>query len=244
MNLPNFDYEKKLWKKGLKYIGGIDEVGRGSFAGPVVAGCVVFDSIIYESIGKLPFKIDDSKKLTNRQRGIAAPWIKKHSLSWGIGKASVTLINKIGISKATQVAMRKAVNNANIKLKSENIEYLLLDAFYLPFMHGLPKGNVKINGVKHKKDGYYLISKAKSKQLAVINGDEKSVSIAAASIIAKVYRDALMKRIGDRKPYKKYDWINNKGYGSKRHRDTILRFGITRYHRKQFVQSFFNSTNN
>lgn len=246
MVLPNFNYEKKLWRMKFEYIGGIDEVGRGCFAGPVVAGVVVFRagpefrSPVLDAWGNEVF-INDSKKLTPDRRKKASVWIKKNALCWGVGEASSFLINRTGIVKATRVAMRRAVASANQKLLDKNIEYLLLDAFYLPFIRGLPKNrDKKIKGVKRQKDGFSVIN-SKSKQLAIIKGDQKSLSIAAGSIIAKVYRDSLMERIGKRSFYRKYDWVNNKGYASKKHREAIRKYGITKYHRKQFVRTYLNN---
>src|SRR3990167_2945198 len=193
MNLPDFYFERKLQKIGYKYIAGVDEVGWGCFAGPVVAGCVVFSAgpvgSSSRSISSLklagtqrdslrfrhPSLINDSKKLTSKQREIADKWIKKNVLAYGIGEASVTQINKLGIKKATEIAFRKAVVFANLRLKTQDhksyvISYLLVDAFYIPYVRGLRRRNQK----------------------AIIKGDAKSISIAAASIIAKVYRDKLM----------------------------------------------------
>ncbi|MFV1917372.1 MAG: ribonuclease HII [Patescibacteria group bacterium] len=213
---PSYYFEKKLWSKGIEFIAGADEVGRGCFAGPVVAAVVAF-APDYE----LGERIDDSKKLTYLQRTIAEKWIKKNVLTWGVGEASTALINRLGMGKATKVAFRKAVKAANLKLKVQNekLEYLLIDAFYVPYLRSFPR----------------------SKQLAITKGDGKSISIAAASIVAKVYRDSLMEKIGNHSRYKKYDWENNKGYGTKNHQEAILNYGITGYHRKQFVDTFLNN---
>src|SRR3989304_7239774 len=100
---PKFHFEKTLRKIGYKFIAGADEVGRGCFAGPVVAGCVVFSQLC-------PFpediRIDDSKKLTPKQREKAEMWIKQNALVWGIGKAPASMINRIGMGQATKVAFR------------------------------------------------------------------------------------------------------------------------------------------
>lgn len=214
--MPDFVYERSLWQKGIKLVAGCDEVGRGCFAGPVVAGCVVFSpNTIYTLQGASlkGVKINDSKKLTPSQRTKAAVWIKRNALSWGIGETSAALINKIGIVKATNRAFRLAVRNTNSK-----IGYLLIDAFYIPFVIGLRRKNQK----------------------AIIKGDEKSVSIAAASIIAKVYRDNLMATLS--KNHKVYGWEENKGYGTKKHREAIKKYGLTKYHRKQFVETYIKKS--
>ena len=103
MNRCDFSYEKVAWKQGYKIIAGVDEVGRGCFAGPVVAGCVVFSR---DTKYKIPdtISIDDSKKLRPREREISARWVKKNAVSWGMGESSTALINRIGMGKATKVA--------------------------------------------------------------------------------------------------------------------------------------------
>lgn len=218
MTLPDFSFEKKLHKKGLRIIAGIDEVGRGCFAGPVVAGCVVFsagaqwDSLHFRH-PQNPVVINDSKKLSSNQREIADKWIRKNALAWGIGQASVNQINKLGIKKASEIAFRMAIKNCKVQ-----IDYLLIDAFYIPYVKGLRRRNQK----------------------AIIKGDTKSVSIAAASIIAKVYRDRLMTELGKKPKFRKYKWAKNKGYGTIEHRKAIKKYGSTRQHRKQFVETWLS----
>ena len=236
---PDFRFEKKLWKKGFKFVAGCDEVGRGCFAGPVVAGCVVFSQKTVSTLQGLPLKgvrIDDSKKLTAHQRENAGNWIKENCVAWGVGLGSVAEINRVGMTKATNSAFRRAIKAINKKLNS-GVEYLLIDAFYIPYIRGLRVG--KKNGIKDRKKP--KISKGTSRQLAIINGDEKSVSIAAASIIAKVYRDKLMTNLS--KQYKKYGWDKNKGYGTKHHCDALIKFGETTHHRKKFVESYLFGKN-
>jgi len=205
---PNFRVEKKLWKR-FTYVAGVDEVGRGCFAGPVVAGCVVFaqHSQIPRSV-----RIDDSKKITPRQREKGAKWIKENATSWGVGEVSTSVINRLGMAKATKTAFRKSVSEARKRL-GKSIDYLLIDAFFIPYVRGNPKG----------------------RQMAIVAGDEKSLSIAAASMIAKVYRDRIMLKLGKKPKFKKYGWGRNKGYGTKAHQLAIKKYGITRYHRKDFV---------
>jgi ribonuclease HII len=207
MKIPNFSFEKNIWKKH-KFVAGVDEVGRGSFAGPVVAGAVVFPRNL-----KIDVVINDSKKLTQKRREIADKWIKKNAVSWGIGEAGVGKINKLGIKKATEIAFRAAIKNCG------EINYLLIDAFFVPYVADLRRKN----------------------QLPIINGDEKSFSIAAASIIAKVYRDRLMTKLAKNSKYKGYKWEKNKGYGTKDHQKAIKKYGATRLHRKLFVRNFVSS---
>jgi ribonuclease HII len=203
MTSPNFSFEKPLWKKGFKLIAGIDEVGRGSFAGPVVAGAVVFSPKI-----KIPqgIVINDSKLVSPKRRLIASNWIKENAVSWAVGVSTVSQINKMGIVKATQMAFRKAI-------KKVSPDYLLIDAFYIPYVKGLRRKN----------------------QMAIVKGDTKSISIAAASIVAKIHRDSLMAELGSGRRFKKYGWDKNKGYGTLIHRKSIEKYGITKHHRKVFV---------
>ncbi len=219
MELPDFSFEKKLWVDGVGLVYGADEVGRGCFAGPVVAACVSFspDIKIPESI-----LINDSKKLSAKKREEANGWIVDNSLVWGVGAASVSEINKNGIKKATDVAFRKSVLAASNKINNKNAQnmtsHLLVDAFYIPNIKGF----------------------GKTKQKAIKNGDGRSLSIAAASIVAKVFRDNLMLRLAKNNNHSMYGWENNKGYGTAGHREAIVKHGITKYHREQFVRTYLS----
>lgn len=212
--LPNFKYEAFCWENGYGRVAGIDEVGRGSFAGPVVAGCVVF---LPDSKFKIPgpVVINDSKKLSSKQREKADKWIRENSLGFGVGVASAARIDKVGIKKASEVAFRKAISSCKLP-----INYLLIDAFYIPYVRGLRRRNQK----------------------AIVKGDERSVSIAAASIVAKVYRDRLMTKLGRNPKYRKYGWVGNKGYGTRAHRNAIKKHGVTGQHRKTFVDTWLSKT--
>ncbi len=240
---PDFSFEKRLWEKGLKFIGGCDEVGRGCFAGPVVAGVCVFDKNSYfqtpvlNEIGEAIY-INDSKRLTNLRREKADGWIKRNCLAWGVGLGTVAEINKVGLSKATFSAFRRAVREVSEKLNTR-VEYLLIDAFYIPYIRGLCMPH-KTDKLKNRKTKELKKYKFCGNQLAIVYGDEMSISIAAASIIAKVYRDNLM--ISLSKKYKAYGWEKNKGYGTIKHCETIKKYGLTRHHRKQFVQTFLNNS--
>lgn len=229
MKLPNFAFEKKLWKKSFKFVAGLDEVGRGSFAGPIVAGCVVFNpgTKIPKSI-----YINDSKKLTSKKRQDAKEWIFKNALTWGTGEVSAEVINRVGISKAAQMAFRRAIENANSRMK-RRVDYLLIDAFFIPYVWGLPMRRKAARKNLELKDG-------RARQLAIAKGDQKSISIAAASIIAKVYRDSVMKSLSGKSRYIRYGWDKNKGYGTKEHGSAIRKFGISKYHRKQFVETYLS----
>lgn len=215
-SLPDFSFEKKLWGKGYQIVAGIDEVGRGALAGPVVTGCVIFKLNSHldknydpENLKKLSkIEINDSKKLSSKQREKADIWIKTNSVKFGVGKASVAEINRYGIVKATNIAFRRAIKSTGVK-----IDYLLIDAFYVPFIKGIKRKN----------------------QRPIVKGDEASLTIAAASIIAKVYRDDLMTKLSLIPKYKNYFWNKNKGYGTLEHRNAIKSFGKTRLHRVSFL---------
>lgn len=218
MTKPNFSEEGKLWRQGFRYVAGVDEVGRGAFAGPVVAAAVVWNQ--GEKI-KPPegIKIDDSKKLKPRQRKLAADFIRQEALSWGLGEVGPTLINRLGLGQATRMAFRKAVAacNQNLELrikKNQKVQFLLIDAFFIPYLRGLRR----------------------RRQKAIVGGDEKVTSIAAASILAKVYRDNLMRKLSQK--YKVYGWGRNKGYGSREHQIAIKKYGLTRLHRLAHVATF------
>lgn len=227
---PDLSEEKKLWKIGYKYVIGADEVGRGSFAGPVVAAAVIIDKEILRQphIRRLLTEVNDSKLLTAKKREELAPLIKKHSLAYSISTVRVSVINKNGIGKATEIAFRKAItgiinnesginNNKNSKFLIPNSKFfLLVDGFHIKYVKGV--------GLK--------------KQKAIKKGDQKSVSIAAASIIAKVYRDKLMVNLS--KKYPKYGFEIHKGYGTKKHRNAIIENGVTKIHRTVFCNTFLS----
>ena len=204
MITSSLDLEELLWKEGYSYVCGLDEVGRGSFAGPVVAGAVIFPQDVV-----LPEGIADSKLLKPRQRERVAACIKEQALSWSVAEISVANINKVGIGKATQMAFRKA-----IKTLEKSPEFVLIDAFY-------------VNHFNRKR------------QKPIKDGDKICASISAASIIAKVYRDKLMKRL--HRKYPEYGFAKHKGYGTKQHQEAIKKFGLSRVHRKSFNLSKFLS---
>lgn len=197
MIYATLDLESKLWHQGKEFICGVDEVGRGSFAGPVVVGAVVFSSKT-----KIPTGIADSKLLNQLQREKLEASIKETAVCWAVARVSVEVINKIGIGKATQMAFRRV-----LKSLTKKPSHILIDAFYISHL------NRKI-------------------QSAIKKGDRDCVSIAAASIIAKVYRDDLMRQL--HKLYPQYGFEKHKGYGTKDHQIAIKGFGFCREHRRSF----------
>lgn len=204
--LPDFTQESKLWGKGIKYVIGADEVGRGAFAGPVTVAAVVFkcSNSYLSSIG-----INDSKLINSKEREKLSEIIKKDCHSFSIATVTLHQINKKGIGKATEMAFRRAIKNVMKQLGGNNF-YLLVDGFNIK--------NVKGIGLRNQK--------------AIIKGDRISISIAAASIIAKVHRDSLL--IDLAKNYPQYELEKNKGYGTLRHRNAIKKFGLSKLHRKSF----------
>lgn len=202
MITPTLNIEKKLWNSGYSIICGLDEVGRGSFAGPVVVGAVVFP----KGSGTIE-GLADSKLLYPKKREQLELTIKNQALVWSVAEISVSAINKVGIGKATQMAFRKAIRSLPVKA-----DYVLIDAFY----------------VKHLN---------RKRQKAVKDGDKICASISAASIIAKVYRDKLMKKLS--KKYPQYGFSKHKGYGTKRHQEAIKNYGLSKIHRQSFnLQKF------
>ena len=178
---------------------GIDEVGRGPFAGPVVAGAVILPKdhpILY---------LNDSKKLSEKKREELYEVILKEAVATGIGMASPARIDETNILQATYEAMRMAISNLAVQP-----DLLLNDAVTIPEIEIM--------------------------QIPIIKGDAKSVSIAAASILAKVTRDRLM--VEYEKVFPGYDFASNKGYGTKAHIEGLKKFGPTPIHRMSFIHKY------
>ena len=187
-------------------VAGVDEVGRGPLAGPVIACAVVFlPNLVKKSLAKLRFpKLKDSKQLTAKQR---EEWyrlfLKNPCVEWGIGIISERVIDRINIHYATKLAMERAVRNLSKKVK---LDFLYID--------GIMRINTNIA------------------QKTVVRGDEKIPLCAAASIIAKVTRDRLM--ITYHKQYPRYNFAQHKGYGTKFHRKMLKKYGPCKIHRLSF----------
>ena len=191
------EYEKKYASYGC--VCGIDEVGRGPLAGPVVAGAVILPAdcrILY---------INDSKKLSEKKREALAEEIREKALAWAVGIVSREVIDEINILQATYEAMRQAIAQL-----SPAPDVLLNDAVTIP--------------------GIYI------PQVPIIKGDAKSLSIAAASVIAKVTRDRIMDEYDD--IYPEYGFARHKGYGTAEHISAIRKYGPTPIHRRSFITKF------
>ena len=212
--------EEGLYTAGALYIGGVDEVGRGPLAGPVTAACVVLPRD-WDVLG-----IDDSKKLSPKKRLELAEIIKEKALSWAICSEDEKTIDQINILEATKRAMRNAAAEADMKLRKA-----------LEKTDG--ETEVTLEGGNHKDrlliDGVQL-DMGDIKVTGVVKGDQKSVSIAAASIIAKVARDGLMEEYDVM--YPGYDFASNKGYGTKAHYEGLKELGPCPVHRMTFLRKF------
>ncbi|MBP5179311.1 MAG: ribonuclease HII [Lachnospiraceae bacterium] len=195
------EFEYKFADK--KYICGIDEVGRGPFAGPVVAGAVILpkdEEILY---------LNDSKKLSEKKREELYDIIMDKAVAVGFGMEDSGVIDEINIKQATLKAMKKAIENLKNPKTGEKYvpDMLLVDAEHIPDI-----------GIS---------------QVGIIKGDAKSVSIAAASIVAKVTRDRMMVEYDS--IYPGYDFVSNKGYGTAAHMAAIRELGMTPIHRRSFI---------
>ena len=190
-----YNHENRLKNEGYSLIAGIDEAGRGSLSGPVVAAAVILPCQLFIA------NVKDSKKLTSKKRSELYFSILNKAKDVGIGVVEAKIIDKINIAQASYLAMKKAI----LDLK-EVPDYLLVDGFKIPNLNIL--------------------------QLPLIKGEDKSISIAAASIIAKVYRDIIMINYDEK--YPQYFFKKNKGYGTEEHLKALLKYGPSEIHRKTF----------
>lgn len=196
MTGPDDSFECAARARGFTRIAGVDEVGRGPFAGPVMAAAVVLD------FARIPAGLNDSKKLTARRRDALHDALREVA-EISVAQASVAEIDDLNILAASHLAMRRALEGLPVPP-----DYALIDGHIVP--RDLPCAAE-----------------------AVIKGDGRSLSIAAASIVAKVGRDALMAALAQQHPG--YGWERNAGYGTKQHRDALLNLGVTPHHRRSFA---------
>ncbi|MEG2454006.1 MAG: ribonuclease HII [Clostridia bacterium] len=191
-------FEKIYLERGMRYICGVDEVGRGPLAGPVTVTAIIMD------LSKIIDGVDDSKKVSEKKRERLYDEIISASICCETVSIENTVIDEINILNATKRAMKQAIMSLDVKP-----DIVLIDAVQL-----------EIPYLTH----------------AIIKGDELSYSIGAASIIAKVHRDRLMREYA--KMYPEYYFEKNKGYGSAQHIEAIKKFGATPIHRKSFIKNF------
>jgi ribonuclease HII len=223
----NTKFEQQKFKDGYSVVIGCDEVGRGCLAGPVVAAAVIFDCSKLHIIDHNLFKqIKDSKQLSPKKREELACFIKQN-FQWGIGEVSPEEIDKINIHQATLLAMRKAVQNFSFATQDglaweSRPKFLVID------------GKFVIPSVVEAMDGR---QKFDMEQEAIVDGDNKIFSIAAASIVAKVYRDELMRKM-DLK-YPQYAFAQHKGYGTLHHRNMLKQRGLCPIHRRSFCKKYY-----
>jgi ribonuclease HII len=187
---------------------GVDEVGVGALSGPVVAAAVIWSDEISSEIYKEVNMINDSKKLTPKRRELLSTFIKEYALDWAIGEVDHQTIDRINILNARYLAVQRALDNLVLRPT-----HIILDG---------DKTNIYIDPISKNKIPIELIDK----------GDTKYQSIACASIIAKVHRDELMTKYHLQYPI--YEWNDNKGYASQKHRDAINEHGISPLHRVSF----------
>jgi ribonuclease HII len=196
---PGLHFEQAFWEKGIFLIAGIDEAGRGAWAGPLTAAAVILP-------GKANIQLSlngvrDSKQMTPKQREYWAIAIKALALCWSIGNASAAEIDEIGILPANRLAMVRAIQGLN----------LIPDFYLFDFIHW--------------KDCPYPCEK-------LVKGETQSLSIAAASVLAKTARDAFMRQLDDQFPG--YGFRQHKGYGTRLHQEAIQRLGLASIHRRSF----------
>jgi len=196
---PTFLFEEDLWAQGAEFVAGVDEVGRGPLAGPVVAAAVILPT-------KASFPwlgcVRDSKVLPPRRREDLALCIREQATAFGIGVVPHHVVDVLGIVKATCAAMQAALDEL-----SAQPDFVLIDAMRLP--------------------------RCSFSQRAVIHGDALSLSIACASIVAKVARDRMM--LDAERRFEGYGFAHNKGYATREHLDALLRLGPCIIHRRTFA---------
>lgn len=204
-------FEKELWKQGHNHIAGIDEVGRGALAGPMVVCAVILDKKKLPDFNKLtkeqePYKwIKDSKLVTPRRRRIISSYLHNELYSYSIVEVPHNVLDELGLVKSTQQAFSEAI----YKLRSKP-HHIITDSYEVP--------NI-----------------ARRSQTNLRRGDNKSMTVAAASIIAKVYRDDLMVKLHEEHDkYKVYGFHKHKGYGTEYHRKMIRKHGYSDIHRLSF----------
>ena len=204
MVLPTYEYETEKHRQGFCNIAGCDEVGIGPLAGPVVAAAVVLNPTDFLP-GNINWwrRVRDSKKVPEKERLILANVIKEHALAFSVAIVSHETIDQINILNAAMEAMKQSLNNLAVK-----IDYVFVDG-------------------KHKIRNFDSIE-----QEPVIGGDSKIISIACASILAKVSRDALLDELHTK--YPPYNFKSNKGYPTKAHREALMKYGPSPVHRESF----------
>jgi ribonuclease HII len=201
---PDLDFERRFWRGGCTHVAGLDEAGRGALAGPIAVGAVILASASgHRSPLGLLRGVRDSKQMSPHERELAAPRIQAHALAWCVGLASSEEIDACGIVAAGRLAALRALEGLN----------LYPDALLTDFCLELPELDIP--------------------QSALVKGDARCLSIAAASVLAKTARDALMRELDLQLPG--YGLAQHKGYGTLMHRAAITRIGMSPIHRRTFT---------
>lgn len=216
MNTENIlEWEEGKGEEGFEFVVGVDEVGRGALAGPLVVAAVVFN-VNHTTAACDPWiqKINDSKKLSASNRELFSKRILETAHHVEIQKVSPRKIDELNIHNATLLAMKNVVNKSLVKL-SDKQPMKNVFAFF---------------------DGKFLPAGVRCGASAVVSGDSQIFSVACASIVAKVYRDNLMKKLS--KSFPEYFWEENKGYGTLKHCEMIGKHGLTPQHRETFCKNF------
>ena len=197
--LPTLQYELPLWQQGFLAVAGIDEAGRGCWAGPVTAGAVILpaDPGILERLSG----VRDSKLMTPAERDAVFSLIPGEARAWAVGEADSAEIDRLGILNATRLAMKRAIAALPLRPDHLLIDYVRLHDVTIP-------------------------------QIGIAHGDMVSLSIAAASVMAKVTRDREMEVLAEQ--YPEYGFEKHKGYGTKQHQEALARFGSCPIHRMTF----------
>lgn len=209
----NLKYEKSLWDKGVDLIAGVDEVGRGALAGPMVVGAVILKASDFvtpstsekHTNNDIYKRIKDSKLLSPKKREELSAFIIQNCLCYSVFQVSAQEIDSYGISACTQKAFFGAVKALKVAP-----DHILTDAFPIKVF-------------------------PQAVQTNIMSGDRASLTISAASIIAKVFRDNLMCHLGKLRGYANYGFEKHKGYGTKLHMENIVQHGISNIHRKTFI---------
>lgn len=210
--MPMITYEDRNFIQNGGALIGMDEVGRGCLAGPIVGAAALITFDVYSQLQNLEdIIIRDSKKMTSKQRNISAEWLGKH-IPYVIRKVEASRIDSIGIQKANNAVLFESG-----KALAQSHKEIEIRAYVDHFACKPIRKNVPVT--------------------SMTRGDANNIAIAAASILAKVYRDSLMEKLSEEHP--EYMWHSNKGYGSTAHRSAILEHGPTMYHRKSFLTKIF-----
>lgn len=196
---------------------GCDEAGRGCLAGPVYAAAVILPPDYHNDL------LNDSKQLTEKRRYELREVVERDAVAWAVGVCTAEEIDRINILHASYLAMHRAIDQLTVRPEALIIDGNRFDPYYPTVNH---------DGVDCYENLPLLYDCQPLPHTTIVKGDGKYLSIAAASILAKTYRDDYMNRLATEFP--QYDWLSNKGYPTKKHREAIAEHGLTPYHRRSF----------